>query len=266
MGAAPAGGDGVSMLLMVQAMKAKVGNSARKLVLLKLADNANDQGECWPSYQYIADQCEMSKRSAINHIEALCEMGIVSKESRKGPKGNSTNVYIINLGGEISAPPSANSAPPIANSAPPPSANSAPGISHSFESVNEPVTKDTRSIAKKTATNQASKKADPFDELWLHYPKREGSNPKNRAKQNFNARLKEGYTVEVMAAGLKRYIDFCKTKGQTGTGFVMQAQRFFGTALEFLNDWEVSPEQQGKPSGGMIDPSDTSWIHDEWGY
>ncbi|WP_409365500.1 helix-turn-helix domain-containing protein [Klebsiella pneumoniae] len=45
-------------------MNCKVGNPARKLVLLKLADNANDDGICFPSYQYIADKCEMSKRSA----------------------------------------------------------------------------------------------------------------------------------------------------------------------------------------------------------
>lgn len=34
----------MSMEMMVQAMKIKVGNPLRKLVLLKLADNANDQG------------------------------------------------------------------------------------------------------------------------------------------------------------------------------------------------------------------------------
>lgn len=34
----------MSMELMVRAMKIKVGNPLRKLVLLKLADNANDQG------------------------------------------------------------------------------------------------------------------------------------------------------------------------------------------------------------------------------
>lgn len=33
----------MSMELMVQAMKVKVGNPLRKLVLLKLADNASDQ-------------------------------------------------------------------------------------------------------------------------------------------------------------------------------------------------------------------------------
>lgn len=80
-------GFGMSMDLMVQAMKIKVGNPLRKLVLLKLADNASDLGECWPSYQHIADQCEISKRSVMNHIEALCECGLIKKELRTGPKG-----------------------------------------------------------------------------------------------------------------------------------------------------------------------------------
>ncbi|MBM7455199.1 DNA-binding PadR family transcriptional regulator [Oceanisphaera litoralis] len=125
---------------------------------------------------------------------------------------------------------------------------------------------DTRSIAKKTATDPARVEADPFDELWPCYPKREGSNPKNRARQNFNARLKEGHTVEVMAQGLARYAAFCQAKGQTGTGFVMQAQRFFGTALEFLNDWAVS---QAGPSQRENDKdywdranNDQSWADD----
>ncbi|PKG80050.1 hypothetical protein CXF80_18055 [Shewanella sp. Actino-trap-3] len=61
----------MSMELMVKAMKTKVGNPLRKLVLLKLADNANDQGECWPSYNYIAEQCEMSRRSVMDHVKNL---------------------------------------------------------------------------------------------------------------------------------------------------------------------------------------------------
>ena len=48
----------MSMTLMAKAMAIKVGNPVRKLVLIKLADNANDNGECWPSYQHIADRCE----------------------------------------------------------------------------------------------------------------------------------------------------------------------------------------------------------------
>lgn len=58
----------MSMSLMVQAMKARVGNPLRKLVLIKLADNASDTGECWPAVATIAYECEISSRSVQTHI------------------------------------------------------------------------------------------------------------------------------------------------------------------------------------------------------
>ena len=140
----------MSMTLMVAAMKLRVGNPLRKLVLIKLADNASDVGECWPSYQHIADQCEISKRSVMNHITALCEAGLLSKEIRKGgPKGNSSNVYFLTLDGG-GAPPApgvvqqihqggAAGSPPSESPAPGGSAAAAPRISNSLEPVIEPV-------------------------------------------------------------------------------------------------------------------------------
>lgn len=137
------------MGLMVAAMKLRVGNPLRKLVLIKLADNASDIGECWPSYQHVADQCEISKRSVMNHITALCEAGLLRKEIRKGgPKGNSSNVYFLTLEG--GAPPapgvvkeihpgSAAGSPPSESPAPGGSAAVAPRISNSLEPVMEPV-------------------------------------------------------------------------------------------------------------------------------
>jgi len=139
----------MSMGLMVAAMKLRVGNPLRKLVLIKLADNASDMGECWPSYQHIADQCEISKRSVMNHITALCESGLLRKEIRKGgPKGNSSNVYFLTLDG--GAPPApgvvqqihqggAAGSPPSESPALGGSAGAAPRTSHSSEPVNEPV-------------------------------------------------------------------------------------------------------------------------------
>ncbi|ELY5930594.1 helix-turn-helix domain-containing protein [Cronobacter turicensis] len=94
----------MSMELMAKAMKITVGNPLRKLVLIKLADNASDKGECWPSYQHIADQCEITKRSVMKHIAALCEAGLVEKEIRIGPKGNSSNLYILKLNNPAKSP------------------------------------------------------------------------------------------------------------------------------------------------------------------
>lgn len=145
----------MSMDLMVKAMKTKVGSPLRKLVLIKLADNANDQGECWPSYQYIADQCEMSRRSVMSHIDALCSVQLIKKEIRYGGhKGNSSNIYILTLAG------GANAAPPGESPALGGSESAAPRTSHSSEPVNEP---------------KPLSKPDPmegFDKFWKLYPRK----------------------------------------------------------------------------------------------
>ena len=130
----------MSMRLMVQAMNCKVGNPARKLVLLKLADNANDDGICFPSYQYIADKCEMTRRSAINHIEYLIKMGLVSKKERKNKDGSISNLYFLHLeqGSENFALGSENISLGSENFALGGSENISPRTSHSLEPVNEP--------------------------------------------------------------------------------------------------------------------------------
>lgn len=129
----------MSMRLMVQAMNCKVGNPARKLVLLKLADNANDDGICFPSYQYIADKCEMTRRSAINHIEYLIKMGLVSKKERKNKDGSISNLYFLHLeqGSENFALGSENISLGSENFALGGSENISPRTSHSLEPVTE---------------------------------------------------------------------------------------------------------------------------------
>nr|DAI48417.1 MAG TPA: helix-turn-helix domain protein [Caudoviricetes sp.] len=125
-------------------MAIKTGNPIRKLVLIKLADNANDNGECWPSYQHIADHCECSRSAVRTHIDALIGMGVLTKENRMGinnGKGNTSNVYYLNLDNPVppksTAPvPSKITGMPLENTPPMPCGGTR--TSHSFEPVNEP--------------------------------------------------------------------------------------------------------------------------------
>ena len=134
----------MSMTLMARAMAIKTGNPIRKLVLIKLADNANDNGECWPSYQHIADHCECSRSAVRTHIDALIGMGVLTKENRMGinnGKGNTSNVYYLNLDTPVppksTAPvPSKITGMPLENTPPMPCGGTR--TSHSFEPVNEP--------------------------------------------------------------------------------------------------------------------------------
>lgn len=102
----------MSIKLMSLAFDARVSNPLRKLVLLKLCDHANEKGQCWPSFSYIADQCEISRRSAINHVQALIEDGYLSSSSRFKDGEQTTNMYTVSMARLIkniaeSAPPSA---------------------------------------------------------------------------------------------------------------------------------------------------------------
>ncbi|AUZ65770.1 helix-turn-helix domain-containing protein [Citrobacter sp. CFNIH10] len=249
----------MSMELMVKAMKVQVGNPLRKLVLLKLADNASDLGECWPSYQHIADQCEISKRSVMNHIEALCECGLVKKELRTGPKGNSSNVYRLDFSSAGDSPggsanPSlhgAGNSPGSAGDSPGGSAGAAPRISHSFEpvkeSVNDPL-KQTGASANASAPARSAKQdySPEFETAWQAYPKRAGGNSKTAAWKAWKSRLKDGVKPEGMLEGVKRYAAYCRTTGNTGTQFVKQAATFFGPDRHFEESWQTP----SAPGGG----------------
>ena len=48
-----------------------------KVVLLRLADRANDKGECWPGMQSVADDCGISRRSVIRAIAQLEADGLL---------------------------------------------------------------------------------------------------------------------------------------------------------------------------------------------
>lgn len=153
----------MSMELMVKAMKTKVGNPLRKLVLIKLADNASDQGECWPSYQHIADQCEIDRSTVRKHIKQLAEQGLLRIENREGPKGNSSNLYFLTLSGvgQNSAPVG----PESTGVGPQPTGGVGPEstrTSHSSEPVIEP---------KPLCTPDPM---EGFDQFWKLYPKKKG--------------------------------------------------------------------------------------------
>lgn len=268
----------MSMELMVKAMKVKVGNPLRKLVLLKLADNASDHGECWPSYQHIADQCEISKRSVMIHIDALCECGLVKKELRRGPKGNSSNVYRLDfssagdsLGGSANRSlPGAGDSLPGAGDSPGGSAGAAPRISHSFEpvieSVNEPI-KHTGASADASAPARSAKQdySPEFETAWQDYPKRAGGNSKAAAWKAWKARLKDGVNPEAMLAGVKRYATYARATGSVGTQYVKQAATFFGPDRHFEESWQAPSAPGGGHNSTIARLSGLGRMSDDFG-
>lgn len=68
------------------------------LVLLALADHANDDGACWPGISLVAKKSRMSERNVQRIIQKLQSAGQLTIDSAAGPRG--TNFYRIPMGGD----------------------------------------------------------------------------------------------------------------------------------------------------------------------
>src|SRR4051794_39682647 len=53
---------------------------SEKLVLLALADCANDEGDCWPSVATLTKKCSKSERTVQNCIRTLCVKGHLTQK------------------------------------------------------------------------------------------------------------------------------------------------------------------------------------------
>ena len=69
--------------------------STVKIVLLKLADNANDNGKCWPSIPRIAHETELSERSVIRALDSLKASNLIHVNTHR-KNGVKHNTYYIN--------------------------------------------------------------------------------------------------------------------------------------------------------------------------
>lgn len=88
----------MSIALMTVAWALPVA-STEKLVLLALADNANDAGCCWPSMATIARKCGLSERATRLAMRRLEAAGHVSSVDRVG----TSRLYSVHPG--TSCPP-----------------------------------------------------------------------------------------------------------------------------------------------------------------
>ncbi|MEZ9047394.1 helix-turn-helix domain-containing protein [Vibrio cyclitrophicus] len=84
--------------LILSFIPLKTGSPISKLVLLKLADNADARGVCFPSLNYLAQYCEVSVRTVKRHINELERQGFVKRIKRFDDSGRQrSNIYQLRL-------------------------------------------------------------------------------------------------------------------------------------------------------------------------
>ena len=94
------------------ALRQRTGSSTRKLILLRLADQANDDGKCWPGKESISWHCECSKQTVRRALRDLERDGFI-KTTRPSESKRRTNLYWLQIdGGTDCTPPGVTEYPP----------------------------------------------------------------------------------------------------------------------------------------------------------
>jgi biotin operon repressor len=90
----------VSVLAIAWAFKVPLP-AKEKLVLLALADAADDDGYCWPSQTVLAQKASMGERTVRRHVAYLRDAGLLEIEVRSSSHGRRTNVYWLHVGADL---------------------------------------------------------------------------------------------------------------------------------------------------------------------
>ena len=73
----------------------------KKVIVLALADCADDDGLCWPGKKHLARKCSVAEKTVTRQMEELQAMGLVTVTQRKQGDWNQTNLYQLNLKAEV---------------------------------------------------------------------------------------------------------------------------------------------------------------------
>ena len=205
----------MSISLMTEAWKSDMP-SGRKFVLLSLCDNANDQGECFPSISMIAQRCSMGVRTVQSHIHDLEKMGILSRIERAGR----STIYRIDprrfcTPTPADSAPRKNCTPQISHPTPADSAPPPPQISHPTPADFAPITIKEPSIEPK-GNPKSSVLACPSDvprQVWDDF-----LSIRKAKKSPLTSTALEGIRAEAVKAGmtLEGALSMCCMRGWVG--------------------------------------------------
>ena len=167
--------------------------ASRKMVLLALADNANDEGtDCWPSIGKLVEKCSMSERSIQVHLSGLEDAGYIKRHERLG-RSNKFTIYVERVRAELykksshgksvrptvtSKPVRVEAPPQILHPSPPnphgmntPADSAPPQILHPTPAESAPITTKEPSLKTTTTSSDAIESSGGnLSKQNLHYP------------------------------------------------------------------------------------------------
>ena len=187
-----------------------------KLVLIALADMADDDGICWPAMKKVAKKSLCSKRTAQRAIGRFEDMQILSKTERpKEQKRNDSNLYQLDfmalihmtnsvLKGDTVSPTGRQSDTQVGDTVTPETINKEP----TNRTYQEPIT--GTSAASAAASETAG---ELFEQFRAAYPASRRKTEVKQAKAQFTAALKKVDSPQVLIDAAAAYANYCQVQG-----------------------------------------------------
>lgn len=188
-----------------------------KLVLIALADMADDKGICWPAMKSLAGKSICSKRTAQRAIKNFEKMNLLTKYERPNDdKRNDSNLYqlhfmeLLRMGnselvGDTQSPSGRHTVTQVGDTVTPEPINKEP-INRTYQ---EPI-KGTRGGTAADATGATTKL---FDEFRAAYPANRRGTEVKQARAQFAAAVKKVDDPQVIIAAAAKYATHCKVQG-----------------------------------------------------
>lgn len=96
----------VSVQALSCAMVLRGVSASEKLLLLVLANYADDSMSCWPSHKRLADDTCLSQRTILSLLKSLQDRRVISRKERFRRDGSRTSdVITLHFSGEVASPP-----------------------------------------------------------------------------------------------------------------------------------------------------------------
>ena len=187
-----------------------------KLVLIALADMADDDGICWPAMKKVAKKSLCSKRTAQRAIGRFEDMQILSKTERpKEQKRNDSNLYQLDfmalihmtnsvLKGDTVSPTGRQGDTQVGDTVTPETINKEP----TNRTYQEPIT--GTSAASAAASETAG---ELFEQFRAAYPASRRKTEVKQAKAQFTAALKKVDSPQVLIDAAAAYANYCQVQG-----------------------------------------------------
>ena len=141
----------MSFQAMAWAAQQQCPNSVSKLVLLMLANYADDRHQTFPSYKKLAQLCACNDRTVMRAINQLKELGFITVSKRYGNDGKQTsNSFTLDVRGDKSH----------------------------MVGVTKTTPNTIRDIQDNNKRERGDKYTSEFQEWWNVYPRKDGSKSK----------------------------------------------------------------------------------------